>query len=129
MSRLRPFSALPCLQSNPCCSGPGKHYANTFNRLFAMSDFAPRPDTDADQEWENLMRLLHTQAPAQPRPFFYRRVQARLALGASQFWLPGWVRRPAYAVLLGALVLALSGDDAAFASGAAPVAASQPAPR
>ncbi len=64
------------------------------------------------------MRQLRTQAPAQPRPFFYHRVQARLAANASQPWLPGWVRRPAYAMLLGALVLALSGDDAALAAGA-----------
>ena len=92
-----------------------------------MSDSAPRPDTD--QEWENLMHQLRTQAPAQPRPFFYSRVQARLAPAANRFWLPGWLRRPAYAMLLGALVLALSGDDAAFASAAAPVAASHRAPR
>ena len=92
-----------------------------------MSDSAPRPA--ADQEWDHLMQQLRTQAPAQPRPFFYSRVQARLASNASQLWLPGWVRRPAYAMLLGALVLALSGDDAAFASIAAPVAARPPAPR
>jgi hypothetical protein len=89
-----------------------------------MSDSAPRPA--ADQEWEALMYELRTQPPAQPRPFFYGRVQARLAARARRPWLPGWVRRPAYAMLLGALVLALSGDDAAFASAAAPVAASSP---
>lgn len=92
-----------------------------------MSDSAVRPDTD--QEWDELMRQLRTQPPAQPRPFFYGRVQARLAAEASRPWLPGWVRRPAYAVLLGALVLALSGDDAAFTSAAAPASASAPAPR
>ena len=91
-----------------------------------MSDSAARPD--ADPEWEELLRQLRTQEPAQPRPFFYTRVQARLATEANRPWLPGWVRRPAYALLLGALVLALSGDDAALASGAAPAAASAPAP-
>ncbi|MET4076080.1 hypothetical protein [Hymenobacter sp. UYCo722] len=92
-----------------------------------MSDSAARPDTD--QEWEALMRQLRTQPPAQPRPFFYNRVRARLATEARRPWLPGWVRRPAYAVLLGALVLALSGDDAGLTSGAAPPAAHAPAPR
>lgn len=92
-----------------------------------MSDSAARPD--ADQEWEELMRQLRTQPPVQPRPFFYSRVQARLATEASRAWLPGWVRRPAYAVLLGALVLALSGDDATLVSGATPPAASSQAPR
>ena len=92
-----------------------------------MSDSAARPD--ADPEWEALLRQLRTQPPTQPRPYFYSRVQARLAADARQPWLPGWVRRPAYALLLGALVLALSGDDAALASGAAPPPASVPAPR
>ena len=92
-----------------------------------MSDSAPRPDTD--QEWENLMHQLRTQAPAQPRPFFYSRVQARLTAETHQAWRPGWVRRPAYVLLLGALMLLLGGDDTALTSGTAPVAASAPAPR
>ena len=93
-----------------------------------MSNSATRPDTD--QEWEELMGQLCIQAPAPLKPFFCNRVQARLTASASQPWLPGWVRRPAYAMLLGALVLALSGDDAALAAGAAPAAASSsPAPR
>ena len=92
-----------------------------------MSDSALRPETDP--EWEALLRELRTQGPAQPRPFFYGRVQARLGLAASRPWLPGWVRRPAYAMLLGALVLALSGDGAALASASAPAPASSPALR
>ena len=56
-------------------------------------------------------------------------MQARLAVETRRPWLPGWVRRPAYALLLGALVLALSGDDAALAAGAAPVPTTAPAPR
>jgi hypothetical protein len=92
-----------------------------------MSDFNPRPD--ADPEWEALLRQLRAQPVPPPRPFFYSRVQARLAAEASRPWLPGWVRRPAYAVLLGALVLALSGDDPAFSSAAAPASASAPVPR
>ena len=92
-----------------------------------MSDSANRPE--ADEEWQGLLQQLRRQPPVQPRPFFYGRVQARLAAEAGRFWLPGWVRRPAYAMLLGALVLALSGDDAAFASGAIPSAASSPIQR
>jgi len=92
-----------------------------------MSDPAARPD--ADQEWDALLRQLRAQAPTQPRPFFYHRVQARLAASARQPWLPGWVRRPAYALLLGALVLALSGDDAALAAGVAAPVATLAAPR
>ena len=92
-----------------------------------MSDSAARPD--ADEEWEVLLQQLRHKSPAQPRPYFYHRVQARLTVETRRPWLPGWVRRPAYALLLGALVLALSGDDAALAAGAAPASASTPAPR
>lgn len=92
-----------------------------------MSEPLTRPE--ADEEWAGLLQQLRTQPPAQPRPFFYGRVQAQLAPKAAQPWLPGWVRRPAYAMLLGALVLALSGDDAAFAAGATPPAASAPSRR
>ena len=81
-----------------------------------MSDSAVRPISDA--EWQDLMRQLRDQPKAQPRPFFYSRVRSRLAgpAPAENPVLPGWLRRPAYAVLLGALVLALNGDDAALSS-------------
>ena len=92
-----------------------------------MSEPVIRPD--ADPEWDALLHQLRTQPPAQPRPFFYNRVQARLDADTRQAWLPGWMLRPAYALLLGALVLALNGDNAALASGAAPASASAPAPR
>ena len=92
-----------------------------------MSDSAPRPATD--QQWDELLRQLRTQPLAQPRPYFYGRVQARLAVEARQPWLPGWMCRPAYVLLLGALVLALSGDDVALAAGATTPTASAPAPR
>ena len=69
----------------------------------------------SDEEWEALLRQLQHQPKAQPRPFFYTRVHARLAANAAlnSPWLPGWVRRPAYVALLGALGLAVSGDDVA----------------
>ena len=80
----------------------------------AMSDSPVR--FTPDEEWDDLMRQLRDQPQARPRPFFYPRVQARLAASASAetHLLPGWLRRPAYAVLLGALVMTLSGDAAAL---------------
>jgi hypothetical protein len=79
-----------------------------------MSDSDFRPGSDA--EWDALLHQLRQQPKAQPRPFFYARVHARLAARSAQasVWLPAWVRRPAYAALLGALVLAVSGDGAAL---------------
>ncbi len=79
-----------------------------------MSDFDFYPGSDA--EWADLLRRLRQQPKAQPRPFFYARVQARLAArqAPAAGWLPAWARRPAYAALLGALVLAVSGDGPAL---------------
>ena len=78
-----------------------------------MSNPTPRPGSD--EEWAELLRQLQRQAPAQPRPFFYARVRTRLAarLPPETHWLPNWMRRPAYVVLLGALGLAVSGDGVA----------------
>ena len=57
------------------------------------------------------MRQLREQPKAQPRPFFYHRMHARLtARTAKAPALPNWLRRPAYAALCGAVVLALAGD-------------------
>ena len=88
-----------------------------------MSDSAPRPVPD--EAWDDLVRQLRTQPQAGPRPFFYARVQARLAadVAAKSPALPGWLRRPAYAALLGALVITLSGDGTAR-----PPAAANPCP-
>ncbi len=62
------------------------------------------------------MRQLPNQPNARLRPFFYNRVHARLtaAAAAKSQTVPGWLRRPAYAALLGALVMALSGDGPAL---------------
>jgi hypothetical protein len=93
-----------------------------------MSDSDFRPDSDA--EWTALLRQLRPPLEAQPRPFFYARLQARLAARPTlaTAWLPAWARRPAYAALLGALVLAVSGDGAALrpAAPASPYGLSQP---
>lgn len=76
-----------------------------------MPDSATRPT--ADEEWENLLHQWRTQPDAQPRPFFYSRVRARLvreeAKGPQP--LPLWLRWPSYAVMLG-IILMLSGDAA-----------------
>ena len=66
----------------------------------------------SDEEWEALLRQLRAQPAAPQRPFFYARVQHRLATRPPSrlAQLLGWVRRPAYVALLSALVLAMSSD-------------------
>jgi hypothetical protein len=68
----------------------------------------------SDQEWEALLRQLRQHPPAEPQPFFYARVHARLLAQANttHTLLPKWLRKPAYAAALCALVLAVSGDGA-----------------
>jgi hypothetical protein len=73
-----------------------------------MSKPALRPGSD--EEWEALLHQLRQQPPAQPRPFFYARVRARLTAQPPRAGRLGWVRRPAYLALLGLLGLAMSGD-------------------
>ena len=68
---------------------------------------------EEDQQWEDRFRKLGQLKPAQPRPFFYTRLEARLEtrlknrqdqLGGSVS-LPWWLQRPAYALgTLGILV-------------------------
>lgn len=85
-----------------------------------------------DEAWDALLRQLPRQPETPLRPFFYGRVQARLAAEAvaGKPLLPGWLRRPAFAALLGALVLSLSGDCAAVGTtAAAPGPAGYQAPR
>ncbi|MBF9236831.1 hypothetical protein I2I05_05430 [Hymenobacter sp. BT683] len=79
-----------------------------------MSDSSFR--TSPDEEWADLMRQLQDQPQAQPRPFFYNRVTAQLSSRATAHrrGLPVWMLRPAYAALLGVIMLALSGDASAL---------------
>jgi hypothetical protein len=79
-----------------------------------MSNSDLRPGSD--KEWQELLHQLRHQPKPQPQPFFYARVHARLSAQRTTplAWLPSWVRRPAYAALLGALILAVSGDDTAL---------------
>lgn len=78
----------------------------------------PNPDfySGSDEEWQALLGQLRHQPVPPPRPFFYARVQARLTARhqSALARLPNWLRRPAYAALLGALILAVSGDGAAL---------------
>jgi hypothetical protein len=77
-----------------------------------MSATPHLPDEN-DEAWTALLRTLHPQGPPEPRPFFYTRLQARLAAGAPPpLALPWWLRRPAYAATLAALVLALNAGAA-----------------
>jgi hypothetical protein len=82
-----------------------------------MSNPASRPPGPS-RAWEELLQQLRQQPKAQPQPFFYARVQARLAAQRQpRDWrLPGWARRPAYAALLGTLLLLVSGDGVALRS-------------
>ena len=82
-----------------------------------MSDSPAR--LGPDEEWDDRLRQLRDQPLARPRSYFYARVHARLAAAESRL-LPGWLRRPAYALLLGALVITLSGDGAALRPPAEP---------
>jgi hypothetical protein len=87
-----------------------------------MSKPALRPGSD--EEWDALLHQLRQPPPAQPGPFFYARVQARLTAGpAPRASLLGWARRPAYVALLGLLGLAMSGDGVVLP----PAATSHPA--
>ena len=88
-----------------------------------MSDSNLPPGSDA--EWEELLRQLRRHPKPEPQPFFYARVHARLlaSAGTATTWLPTWLRRPVYAAVLGALVLAMSGDGAV----AAPASVFRPA--
>ena len=87
-----------------------------------MSDSSIRPGSD--EEWEALLHQLRQQPKAQPQPFFYTRLQARLAADtlSKNLWLPAWARRPAYVAVLALLGLAVSGDDVAMR----PLTAGQP---
>lgn len=77
-----------------------------------MSDPLNLPEDD--EAWTSLLRSLR-QGPPEPRPFFFARLQARLATQQPQPpALPTWLRRSVYAFSVAALVLALNADTAMF---------------
>ncbi|WP_421829678.1 hypothetical protein [Larkinella sp.] len=68
---------------------------------------------EEEQQWEDRFRKLGQLKPAQPRPFFYTRLEARLETRLKNHMnplegtvrLPWWLQRPAYALgTLGMLV-------------------------
>ena len=79
-----------------------------------MSD-SDNAKQSADQAWQALLRQLREQPVAPPRPFFYTRLQARLA-GApaprAAAWSE-WRQRPAYAAIIGLLMVVLHADSVA----------------
>ncbi|MBC8084919.1 MAG: hypothetical protein H7Z21_17105 [Hymenobacter sp.] len=65
-----------------------------------------------DEAWTTLLRSLPQGSP-EPRPFFFTRLQARLAAQQPQpLALPTWLRRSVYVFSLAVLVLALNADTA-----------------
>ncbi len=84
-----------------------------------MSDSTTHPN--ADEEWEELLGQWRSQPQTQPRPYFYTRVRARIdrETATARPTVRAWLRWPAYAVMLGALLL-LSGDDVALRSASGP---------
>jgi len=67
-----------------------------------------------DEAWTTLLRSL-PQGSLEPRPFFFTRLQARLAAQQPQPpALPTWLRRSVYAFSLAALVLVLNADTAMY---------------
>lgn len=70
-------------------------------------------DPSDDQAWHELLCELREQ-PVAPRPFFYTRLQARLAdapptlVAASG---TGWLRRPAFAAVMALLMVVLHADS------------------
>ncbi|WP_375417765.1 hypothetical protein [uncultured Hymenobacter sp.] len=81
-----------------------------------MSDNAESP---ADQAWQELLHRLRDQPAAPPRPFFYTRLQARLAEvpPAPRVAAPRWLHRPAYAAIVGLLTVILHADSTSGSSG------------
>ncbi|RSK24508.1 hypothetical protein [Hymenobacter metallilatus] len=77
----------------------------------APFDNLPPPD-DA---WTDLLRPLREPELPEPRPYFYARLEARMAAEQPPpVALPWWLRRPAYAATLGTLVLALNAGAAVY---------------
>lgn len=78
-----------------------------------MSDPSNLPEDD--EAWTMLLRSW-SEEPPEPRPFFFARLQARLAARQPQPpVIPRWLRRAVYAFSAAALVLALNADSAAYA--------------
>ncbi|WP_236648716.1 hypothetical protein [Spirosoma sp. 209] len=72
-----------------------------------MNDSTKKPAGSDD--WETDFQRWGKRSLPEPRPFFYTRLQARLAQsGESAGWLPWWLRRPAYAYAALSLLIVLN---------------------
>lgn len=79
-----------------------------------MAHLLNSPEDD-DEAWTTLLRS-PPSSPPEPRPYFFTRLQARLARQQPQPpVIPRWLRRAVYAFSAAALVLALNADTAAYA--------------
>ncbi|MBD2770022.1 hypothetical protein IC235_19210 [Hymenobacter sp. BT664] len=68
---------------------------------------------EEDEAWTARLRCLREPEPPEPRPFFYTRLEARLAAELlPSLARPWWRRHPAYAATLGVLVVALNAGAA-----------------
>ncbi|RZL16654.1 MAG: hypothetical protein EOO62_00675 [Hymenobacter sp.] len=92
---------------------------------------SPNTPPGSDHQWEALLHQLRQHPPAEPQPFFYARVHARLLAQAdsANTLLPKWLRKPAYAAALCALVLAVSGDGAVATPAGAGLRPGNPTPQ
>jgi hypothetical protein len=85
-----------------------------------MNESTQKP-TGSD-EWETDFRRWGKRPQPELRPFFYTRLQARLAESVeSAIWLPWWLRRPAYAYSALLLLVMLNVGAAWWATSAQPV--------
>ncbi|QKZ13291.1 hypothetical protein [Spirosoma sp. KUDC1026] len=82
-----------------------------------MNDSAPLTD---DERWERRFNKLKEVSPEEPRPFFYTRLQARLAQRPDTGWTPVWLRRPAYALSAFGLIVLLNAGALFYYSDSAP---------
>ncbi|MET4105123.1 hypothetical protein [Hymenobacter sp. UYP22] len=78
-----------------------------------MSDLPNLPEED-DEAWTTLLRSVSPRQ-AEPRAFFFTRLQARLAAQQPHPpTMPTWLRRSVYALSVVALGLALNADTALY---------------
>ncbi len=86
---------------------------------------SPLNPTGSD-EWETNFQRWGKRPQPDQRPFFYTRLQARLAESLAEsveaaVWLPWWLRQPAYAYSAFLLLVMLNVGAAWWTSSAQPV--------
>lgn len=67
---------------------------------------------EEEQQWEDRFRQMGNIEPAQPRPFFYTRLEnrlkARMESAELATLLPWWLQKPAYALGTLGILIALN---------------------